>query len=114
MSRNSFSPYSVFAAILRDGTEDKENRGSASIMAEMDDEFDTVDMTNMLGQSVAQFHYAANQVTDWGMVSFRCDDCNQLQCLLPLTGLVRTPVSLTSLCARAFYTSSCRKAASND
>jgi len=30
-------------------------------MADMEDEFDTVDMTNMVGQSVAQFHYAANQ-----------------------------------------------------
>ena len=28
----------------------------------MEDEFDTVDMSNMIGQSVAQFHYAANQV----------------------------------------------------
>ena len=49
------------AAILHPGAENKENH-EASIMADMEDEFDTVDMTNMVGQSVAQFHYAANQV----------------------------------------------------
>ena len=37
------------------------DRGSSSILTGMDEEFDTVDMTNMIGQSVAQFHYAANQ-----------------------------------------------------
>merc|ERR1739838_832317 len=50
----------ICRAILHPGAENKENH-EASIMADMEDEFDTVDMTNMVGQSVAQFHYAANQ-----------------------------------------------------
>lgn len=52
--------FNVNASILHPGVENKENH-EASIMADMENEFDTVDMTNMIGQSVAQFHYAASQ-----------------------------------------------------
>jgi len=53
--------FNLNATTLRGTVEDKENRVSNSILSDMEDEFDTVDMSNMIGQSVAQFHYAANQ-----------------------------------------------------
>lgn len=53
--------FNVSASTHHLGAEDKENREAPSFMADMDQEFDTVDMSNMVGQSVAQFHYAANQ-----------------------------------------------------